>query len=412
MMKFKIEKNILATATVFFGFASSLISLFFIYENEYSTVFILPLSLAVLSMFFYKIFDELKESIVFNLVILQYLFRYCLLPLLLSSGQSFGHGEHSEYFNIPLTIMVLELFGTFFVFKFFSKKQKKSFLYKTNSIDQLKGSLVLFLLLFLVFFYIYISGALSKINPVWSFSTYLEKNLSGDIEQSSGALGLILFSPFKTVSALLFISIIYRTRKIKESYKKWLYLIVLLVSSLFIVGASRLSLVLFVLPLLFLVRNLIDKKDYKKVLGLTALALIVVITITSILKFSRYGNEIESTDIVKASSLNAYFSGIGNIAIGLEAFDKISYHDMPSYFINDTFQNIPLLSKLTTDEYKLNYRFNNEIYGHSLYADQIVPLSVSGLFHFGFLGVFFYSSIFLSIALYMERLSCRTRFIG
>lgn len=72
---------------------------------------------------------------------------------------------------------------------------------------------------------------------------------------------------------------------------------------------------------------------------------------------------------------------------------------------------VRLLYRLMTSlkEMKPN---NEEIYSHRLYADQIVPLSISSLFHFGFLGIFFYSSFFLSIALYFERLSNKIQFIG
>jgi len=404
--------NKLANTVIFSGIVSFLVCLVSTNEKDYSFVFVLPLLLLLLSVVFYRAFDDLSNSMVFQLIMLQSIFRYCLFPILLSLGQPLGNGEFSDYFNISITIMTIELVSAFYVLKIFSKKQKVAFLKKSSGITPLKGLLPLFVLLLFAFYYMYISGALNKINPIWDFSTYLEDSLSGDIEQSSSTLALILFTPFKALSSLLFITIIYKSKKIKINYKKWLYLIVIFISSIFIVGTSRFSVILFVLPLLTLIKNIIHESDYKQILGLTALLLVGVITITSIQKFSRYGNEIASVDIVKASSLNAYFAGPGNIAIGLQAFEKVSYYDVPMYLINDTFQNIPLLSKLTKDEYKLNNKFNQEIYGHNLYADQIVPLSVSGLFHFGVLGVFFYSSVFIAIALYMERLSHVVKFIG
>src|SRR5690606_4223611 len=47
-----------------------------------------------------------------------------------------------------------------------------------------------------------------------------------------------------------------------------------------------------------------------------------------------------------------------------------------------------------------------------LWADHIVPLSISGLFHFGYVGVFVYNPFFIALALFMERVAYRVKYIG
>src|SRR5690606_18882762 len=97
---------------------------------------------------------------------------------------------------------------------------------------------------------------------------------------------------------------------------------------------------------------------------------------------------------------------------GVEAFNTIKWSDSVFYLFNDTLQNVPILSKLTDDTYKTTIRFNEAIYGHKLWADQIVPLSVSGLFHFGYIGIFIYNPFFIVIALFFERCAYQFKYIG
>ncbi|GIJ93922.1 hypothetical protein CAPN002_11400 [Capnocytophaga stomatis] len=157
---------------------------------------------------------------------------------------------------------------------------------------------------------------------------------------------------------------------------------------------------------------MIDKKSSRKLIISFIAFIIPVILITSIGKFSKEDERISTDSFFNASSLNAYFAGPGNIASGIEAYEKLVIKDKPLFFINDLLQNFPGLSKYSSDSYKTNIYFNQEIYGHRLYQDQIVPLSTSGIFHFGYWGSFIYAPVFIFIALYMERKSYRESFLG
>ena len=379
---------------------------------KYNFIFLLPLSLLLISIFFYNLYDKYLYSIVFKLFIIQVCARYTLLPVLISWGQTFSIGAESSYLNIAIFVMILELMSAFIAFRFFSTKNIKNISKDELTISPLNNLVLLSIVLLLMFIYMYTSGSLSKVNFIWSLNSYIENSVAGTDELESSGVGILLFTPFKVLTALLFISLVYKSSKIKNNKKKWFYLIIILLSSLIIVGTSRLSIVFFVLPLVILTSSLVQKSDYKKILNVTAIIMFIVLTVTTIAKFSIYDNEFSSSSILTASSVNAYFAGPGNIAVGYEAFEKVEGFDSILYFINDVFQNVPLLSKLTLDEYKTTAKFNEEIYHHREYADQIVPLSISGLFHFGYIGVFIYSTFFLIVALHIEKISYRVSFIG
>lgn len=397
--------NVLSYATwliSFFAFAYSLLKAD---NSPYPLIYLLPLSLWLLSIIFYQVFNYFKNSWVFKIFILQALVRYPIMAILYCMG-SIPTISYNYYANTVIVIMVVELITCFSVLTVLSKKQSTSYLQKSNNLVLNKNYLFIYSILLIMFFYILISGAFSKINFIFSLADYVGKSISGE-DLNTTTFGGILFTPFKTLLALVVIQGIYAS-SIKGNMKKWLYFLIIIVSSSFIVGLSRFSLLQFTLPILILITYLTSIKESKKIVVYSVITMGIAILISSLAKFSRYGNEATVDQLVDVKSINAYFAGPDNISNGLAAYDSITSLNPILYLINDTFQNIPILSKLTLDDYKLNIIFNKQYYGHNLYADQIVPLDISGLFHFGILGIPFYYCFFLVIALFFERKSYKT----
>lgn len=373
---------------------------------------LLPFSVLLLTIVFKPVYDLMASSVVFNLFILQVCIRYCVLPILVSGGQSVGVGHGSDYLDVAVVVMVLELISAFIVMRTFANKQKNAYLDKSEGAIGLRPGLALPLILLGMFGYMYAEGVFEKVNSVWSVSSYVQKYGVGGEELEVGSLGLVMFTPFKALLALYFVSWVHKSERIKPSRKKWLYLMAIFISSSVIVGVSRFSMVLFSLPLLIVTSYLLTRKELFKVGFLACILILTSVSIASIAKFSRHDDVVSTQNLVSASSIGAYFAGPGNIAVGFEAFDEVKSYESILFFINDTIQNIPLASKFALQEYRLSSVFNEQIYGHNFYADQIVPLSVSGLFHFGVVGVFVYSSFFLILALYLERKSYAVRHIS
>ena len=371
-------------------------------NSPYPLIYLLPLSLWILSIIFYQVFNYLQNSWVFKIFILQVFIRYPVMAVLYCM-ETIQTIKYAYYADTVIVMMVIELIACFAILGFLSKKQYTSNLQKSKSLSLNKNYLFIYSILFIMLFYIFLSGAFSKINFIFSLADYVDKYINEE-NLNTSTLGEILFTPFKTLLVLVIIQRIY-TSSIKKHLKKWLYFLIIIVSSSFIVGLSRFSLLQFTLSILILITTLISVKESKKLVNYSIVIMCGAILISSLAKFSRYGNEATADQIIEITSINAYFAGPDNISNGLAAYDSMPSLNPILYLINDTFQNIPILSKLTSDNYRLNIVFNKQFYGHSLYADQIVPLDISGLFHFGILGIPFYYCFFLVIALYFERKS-------
>lgn len=246
------------------------------------------------------------------------------------------------------------------------------------------------------------SNFFNKVNLIWDLSNYVEKVMIGGEEIESGSLGGLLFIPFK-VALLLILSSFILNAKINKNIKVFFLVVLIGISASFIVGASRFSIVTFILPFYFILITIFSKK-LKTMINVGLLLIIIpVILITSLAKFTRGDKVATTSTILKTDSYNAYFSGVANVAIGIDSFEDLNDKEYSLFFFNDIFQNVPLLSKLTDNKYKSNYVFNETIYGHREWQIQIVPLSIAGLFHFNILGVGIYSCLFLSLAFYYER---------
>lgn len=395
---------------IFLSVLSTITTLVNSIGSETSIVFMLPIFFLIHLFVFVNIYFDLAKSFVFKIFLLQSAVRYLLLPVLYSLDQNIGVGDNSNYINIAILVMCFELIVIYFILIIFSKKQKKiTFKSKLNVIYIEKNIVVPFLLI-LMFVVIYISGATGKINFIWELGAYVEQYISQGEELEVSTFGMLLFNSFKVILILYLISLIQQSKIIKN--KKWFLMLVILASGLVIVGVSRFSIILNVAVLLAMLTFILNHKEAKKVVFILVPFIVFVLALTTIAKFSRYGETYSSDSLITALSMNAYFAGFGNIAIGIEAYNDVKWTESLLYLFNDTLQNVPILSHLTVDEYKTNGKFNEVIYGHRMWADQIVPLSISGLFHFGYIGLLFYSPFFIAIALYMERLAYNVKFIG
>lgn len=374
--------------------------------------YLLPLSLLLVSLTGATVFERLASSVVFNVFLLQAVVRYCFLPVMLGfSAGVLRSGYSSDYVNIAIVVMAIELFGIMLTFQFLSKKQSAVLSAPHAPVEPLRKSYLTVCILLGMFTYIGLSGALSKINLVFSLDEYVERSLMGGQIEVEG-YGLILFTPFKVLLSLLVVCWVYSSRNLGDNLRLYLYVFIVFVGSIFVVGMSRLSMVLFVLPLVLLIISMLKPRQARTLSYLAISLILFSLMVSSIHKFSRYGEVAELGILVSGSSLNAYFAGPWNIAAGFEAYEKTGAYESVLYLINDTFQNVPILSKFTNDNYKLTLSFNEQIYGHRWWADQIVPLAISGLFHFGVAGVFVYQVLFIVLALYAERLSRKTSFIA
>lgn len=388
---------------------SVIITLIYSVNGGNSFVFYLPLSFLFILILFINLFINLLKSFVFKIFLLQAAIRYLLLPILYSGDQNLGVVAYSKSIDLAIVVMIVELFVISLVFAFFSKLQIKTLGNKAE-MKYINGNIFVPIILILMFFIIYISGFLGKINFIWELEAYVDQYINQDEKLEVSAFGALLFNSFKVILILYIISLIQKFSFIQN--KKWFILAVIFLSCLVIVGVSRFSMILDIAVLIGMLSFILNKKENRQIVMILLPTIILILGFVSIAKFSRYGESYSVNSLITAMSINSYFSGFGNISIGIQSYSNIEWNKSIYYLFNDTFQNIPILSNFTGDEYKTNRKFNETIYGHTMWADQIVPLSISGLYHFGYLGLFLYSPFFISIALLMERLAYKVNYIG
>lgn len=392
--------------TTLFSLVSFLTVFYFSRVEGLEYIFILPLLIFILLISLRRSLCTYKSSIVFTLFLIQVVVRYLIIPILLPFNESAYASNIKAYGIETIYLMSLEAMFVFIFVSINAQKQKKSFISRIKTHEFIITSKNLFLVLILIFIYIVLSGYLSRINYIWELQAYI--NSKNEIEDSSN-FSALLFIPFRVIVNLLIIGKIHKSNLNKNKKVIWLILLLIL-NGIIIVGVSRFNLLLTVLPLFYIIYLTFDK--LKTTILYSFIALIIpVILITTINKFQNTG-VINNSEIINSNTLNAYFGGPGNVSTGLRVYESKNNWSSSTYLFNDLAQNIPFISNYTDGFEKTNIDFNRQIYGHRLYQDQIVPLSLNGLIHFGVLGIVIYPILFISLAFYFERLYYQNDFIG
>lgn len=142
------------------------------------------------------------------------------------------------------------------------------------------------------------------------------------------------------------------------------------------------------------------------------IAFLTIILVSSLIKFSTNNQQASMDDVFNVDMLNAYFSGIGNVALGVDAYYEKYDGNNIEYLTSDIFQNVPKISKVIDQKYRTTKIFNYQYYNSPVGKSQIVPIQVSGLFHYGYFFSAAYSFLFVFLSFYFERLSKKSLFIG
>ncbi|MDD2474651.1 MAG: O-antigen ligase [Dysgonamonadaceae bacterium] len=377
------------------------------YDTGFDYLYLLPFSVLVLSLIFRKQLMQYKGSFVATLLLIQVGIRYLAIPLYNSFSDNTDIVFTNVYHFEVVFFMILELIAIYSVLAYYSNKQLNALKIKQDKIKTITPSLSLILILSVVFIYIFLSGFFLRVNYIWQIKSFIE--MSEQIDKIPALAG-VLFNPFRIIASLLLISFIYN-KPIKNVFKVLFLFAILIFNSIIIVETSRISIILIILPLAFIFYTVFNDLKKHILIGM-GFILISVIAITTIGKFSRTIERSESFSIINEKSLNAYFAGPMNINTALNLYYDRDEWDRMDFMMNDFFQNVPMLSRLTEDDFKTNVLFNEQIYGHRVFQDQIVPLSLNGLIHFGVIGPLLYPLLFITLALFFERRYLQRKFIG
>lgn len=361
----------------------------------YEDVYFLPLGLGLFTLFISNIYDKLKSYFVFWIITIQQIIRYIVIPLFfLGEGKlKFGATTINEPYAVVMMIIELLVVLIAYYIAYYFKTRKG----KIKELGFLQIN-VANTALFFIFIAIIVTNRnfLQKLNFVWDLAAYLKLKVSGNLEEISPLVS-IMFPVMRAYIVVFIFSLISRL-KVKQGTKLLLSVLVVLMNATLIIGVSRFSIVYATFPLVLLL--IYFYPSYRnKIVAYSSSFFVIILIAASLTKFSGASKKADVGGFFSLYQLNAYFGGVGNYAIGYDSYKKndINSFDKYYYFTSDVAQNIPVLSKFTNDNYKTNIKFNNYIYGVGGSRDQIVPVSVAGLYHFSI--YFFYVYIFILVIL-------------
>ena len=234
-------------------------------------------------------------------------------------------------------------------------------------------------------------------------------------EASMGLLDTIAILGARILKTLLPIPFVYILYKKYHNHHNSIYFLIsalclIVFYALIMEGNSRNSIIIPAISIIFILATLYP--SYKKTIWITMVTIIAVISVLSII-FKVFRNDITAAmeaDTLSywISYLDIYFAGICNMGRVVSA--KIAYGEDYNNFllmINDTFSNIPLLSKITDSKYSSLYLFL-KFWERN---DQVIPSSGNGLFYFGYFFAPVVPVFITTLAHYFEKKSYEARYL-
>lgn len=206
-------------------------------------------------------------------------------------------------------------------------------------------------------------------------------------------------------AVLLIINCFYkRNLRYKSNFNLVFPTIAILVNALFNSNLSRIGLLVPVVTFLTIELMLFTDKVQRRTLLIGMGSIIVVaLLFSSFVKFFGEGRG----DVNNASSLewwadtmNAYFMGVKEIALGIKANSTIQdvygINRIPLLF-NDVFSNVIGLSNFTNSSINSTTLYNYAYFGSSISTSQICPNICEGLYYFGWVFAPLWTAIFIRL---------------
>lgn len=353
----------------------------------------LPNNLIVLPLLFVCLYFLLPmfsrymfNNIGITIVNITMLIRYVISPLLMSVygvnvdiGMSTSIGSQTKAINLMIFEMVVIII-TFCILhkRFYSNK---------NEFREMKAKSNLFGWAFVLFSFVIVLSnpeVLARYTFIWSAS-----QLKSEDVVESVSLFFLIVQLAHIVATIGVLNWIY---KFYEYNKKiiWLFLslIVIGISSSFITGTSRFSIILPLASGLFTI--FILYKNYRKLIIILSVGMsLLLIAVSTSLKQNTITSQ-SNTSIAGSSStfenfntdLQLYFSGVSNVAHSIDT----SYIYAPFQFdaiIAELLRSVIFINSLFKQDASALTSFNEVFYQRALVFDQILPMIGQGFLYFG-----------------------------
>ncbi|MBD8004259.1 hypothetical protein [Bacillus norwichensis] len=320
--------------------------------------------------------------------------RYLVTPLFMWYEGYYVHlgaSLNSHEYKIATFLMLLEIIVIMFVFRLFSEKYyeginrdstfNKSLKINTNHIF-ITSLFLMFSLLIIIRF----PALLDRYSFVFTASEFTKSDLNipfGSLLMTIAQFGLLLF-------ALSILNFLYHRYLIKGA-KSLIYIsmFVVILTSSFIVGTSRFSIVVPMVAGMYLITRLYPSHK-KNIYIFFGIVISFLVLLTTLIKqfglnlLTKVNNSTNTGLDTVSSNLQLYFSGIHNVAVSVKARDLFKDSIDFSTIYSDLFSSVALLSEKFHSNFGGMRMFNYSFYNHTNSTDQILPMIGQGYLYFGF----------------------------
>jgi hypothetical protein len=382
-------------------------------------VAIIPLTYGIL--YWYVVPDKIVLGPGLSTMNLVLFFRYIIYPPLLKID-----GYFDSYYLVTdvykaIIIQLVEIAVILFTVRFFSKynapknrkymlvkigeNQAKNFFNNRNmtKINPINTSMNGIIPVFLMIISLIIIFTHSDIYANRHFFLKSEMIVSEKVLFETDAWSLVVRWA-EILLTLFVVSYIYKRKKSLF----WCSLILLL-PNLFYFGNSRLSILIPLVVTMFLLVKMFQEHRRKIFLSLGSFVFISMVGLTLVKSFG--SSSLQNVEFIRPSSLlNAYFGGLENVVIGLNA-NKL-YSDQISIltFFNDMFRNGLGISSYFISPNNSSYFFNEAFYKADsfVFFDQIIPTVIQGIFYFGYFLFWILTVIMVSFVSFADKIYAKS----
>nr|WP_315212132.1 hypothetical protein [uncultured Flavobacterium sp.] len=379
-------------------------------ENFQKDIFLytllLPIAYIVMSVFESQI--VLKTTLVLQFFNVFNFLKYFLMPLLIINSQSIdveGPSPNNLSYKLAIIILVLECVCVNFIKIRYYRAKIYIYYKKEKNVALINVLSVLLLLLYLLLF------KLSIFLPSNIFQEFDFEN----IQEKSNDVALIFISWFKVIGFPIFVLFFYKFLSKSKSY--YLSMILMLVFVYLNLGTRRWDILFFIIVGLKFLYDLYGKRTLNLIYPFSIVGFFIIMSI-SIYKFSwvLQGSDNRYLDMIKVfgEQFQPYFSGPSLVA---QTIDMVEYHNFNESvsiktFLNDIIGSIPGLSSIADQSDRINYYFNEYIFGSNTKdTSQIIPMSGIGYIFFGFFFSPIFTVFFTWLGFKLETLAIQSKYI-
>lgn len=386
------------TSTIYICSLLSFFIILFLNKSFITPLPLLPLCYLLIILLFKNFIKktlEYKSLFIINIIII---IRYLLIPVLYSidSFTLFSNVPNYEVLNKSIALMIYELIITVVTIEIITKRKLN--LYKGNLAKEYNVFGVIFLS-FVFSIILFKPKVLERYSFILTADTLKSKYIEG-FENS------VFLLPVQLGYFVLIASIIHFSYKYYSEKNKFIGLIMSLIFSMFfsmfIVGTSRLSVIVPLITSLVVIGDIFS--EYKRKIYLYSVFIVLfIIGLTSQLKSNTINIGIEYSFLENIHyQLQVYFSGFMNVGYALDTRSLYSSFQTSS-IINDLLKSVAYVNKLFQSNISAIDAFNIRIYNGGLERDQILPMIGQGYLYFGFLLSPIFIVLNLCVIIFIEK---------